>query len=325
MNGLRPLAAKAALAIPSIRRLWNERNELARQPAPSPFWHYQSSFDPQEVIRRYSAMATPTPHEDFATNFLGVRIDPAVFPTALEAQRGVVEHVPIPANWHADIAEWGAALRAVDLANGTFRAVELGCGWACWLTNTGIAARIRGLTVDLIGIEGDHGHVAMAEASLTGNGFGANDYRIIHGVAARTTGAALFPVVADPSASWGSEPLFHPSEAQVAEAERTGGYDLLAATTIAELSGGRRVDLLHVDIQGGEVALLGDGAVDLMDAVAYVVIGTHSRTIDGMLLEAMSSKGWILEIERPCIFTVDGVGNTVTSVDGVQGWRNPNL
>jgi hypothetical protein len=41
-----------------------------------------------------------------------------------------VEPIPIPANWHADIAEWAAALRAVDLARGSFTMAELGCGWA---------------------------------------------------------------------------------------------------------------------------------------------------------------------------------------------------
>jgi hypothetical protein len=40
-----------------------------------------------------------------------------------------VEGIPIPANWHADIAEWAAALRAVELAEETFTVVELGCGW----------------------------------------------------------------------------------------------------------------------------------------------------------------------------------------------------
>ena len=72
---------------------------------------------------------------------------------------GVVEPVPIPANWHADIAERAAALRAVEQAHGTFKVVELGCGWGCWLNNTGVAARTLGLAVTLIGVEGDEGHI----------------------------------------------------------------------------------------------------------------------------------------------------------------------
>ena len=80
----------------------------------------------------------------YVTNFLGVRIDPAFAPEALAGKAGTVEPVPIPANWHADIAEWAAALRAVELAGDTFRMIELGCGWGCWMNNTGAAARRAG-------------------------------------------------------------------------------------------------------------------------------------------------------------------------------------
>src|SRR3546814_4193882 len=83
------------------------------------------------------------PSPDHLTNFLGVKIAPRFFPGILDGKAGVVEPIPIPANWHADIAEWAAALRSVDLAVGTFRALELGCGWGCWLNNAGAAARRR--------------------------------------------------------------------------------------------------------------------------------------------------------------------------------------
>ena len=53
-------------------------------------------------------------------NFLGVAIDPKFLPLVLEGMAGQVQPVPIPCNWHADMAEWGAVLRAVDLARNTF-------------------------------------------------------------------------------------------------------------------------------------------------------------------------------------------------------------
>src|ERR1700750_29549 len=36
-------------------------------------------------------------------------------------QGGQIEPIPIPANWHANIAEWAFALCAVHEAKGTFR------------------------------------------------------------------------------------------------------------------------------------------------------------------------------------------------------------
>ena len=134
----------------------------------NPFWHVQASFDPVEVMKRYAApYLEPSPRH--LTNYLGVKIDPAVrqllrtanefripvYPELLKDRAGTVEPMPSPNNWHADIAEFGAALRAVDLSKDTFTVAELGCGWGCWLNITGVAARRAGKKVFLIGIEGD--------------------------------------------------------------------------------------------------------------------------------------------------------------------------
>ena len=94
----------------------------------SPFFHYNAGFDAQEIMRRH-AVSDLKGREGFLTNFLGVLIDPKFFPGILTARAGQIEAIPIPANWHADIAEWAAALRAVDLSRDTFTMIVLGCGW----------------------------------------------------------------------------------------------------------------------------------------------------------------------------------------------------
>ena len=75
----------------------------------SPFFHYNAIFDPQEVMRRH-AVPRLRAREGYVTNFLGVVVDPKFLPAILDGRGGHVEAIPIPANWHADIAEWGAAL-----------------------------------------------------------------------------------------------------------------------------------------------------------------------------------------------------------------------
>ena len=134
---------RLALQIPALRRLHDERNALRNErdklsarlaesesvPPPSPYFHYHASFDPQEVMRRH---ANSDVHASlgYLTNFLGVRIDPKFFPNhPYSGMAGQIEGIPIPANNHADMAEWGAALRAVDLARNAFTVIELGCGW----------------------------------------------------------------------------------------------------------------------------------------------------------------------------------------------------
>ena len=85
-----------------------------------------------------------------------------------------------------------------------------------------------------------------------------------------------------------------------------------------------RVDLVHMDIQGGEADLVADTIELLTERVGYLVIGTHSRAIEGRLFATLLAAGWKLEVERPAIFAVIG-GEPRTTVDGVQGWRNPRF
>lgn len=324
-----------ALKIPQIRRLWEDRlnliaerdllkNKLAVASAEqSPFFNYESSFDAIETMKRH-ARKDLSPSPDHLTNFLGVKIAPHFFPEILEGRAGSVEDIPIPANWHSDIAEWAAALRAVDLAKDTFRVIELGCGWGCWLLQTGIAARTAGLKVEMIGVEGDVDHVSFAHQAMADNNFSKSDYRIIHGVAAGKKGKALFPIVENAGATWGSEPILDATAEQIDEATKAGDYVVLDTFPIPELSQGEQVDLLHIDIQGGEADLIASSLNDLNKYVRYIVIGTHSRVIEGQIMSCLLSEGWHLEVERPAIIRIIA-GKPIIVVDGVQGWRNPAL
>lgn len=326
----------AALKIPQIRRLWQDRANLLAErdllqqenqrlrskgaESGSVFFHYNCSFDAIDTIRRH-ARTDLTAQPSYVTNFLGVRVAPKFFPGILDGKAGTIEPIPIPANWHADIAEWAAALRAVDLASGRFRVVELGCGWGCWLNNTGAAARRRGLAVELIGIEGDAEHVTYAHEAMAANGFSDDEFRIIHGVAAPEKGVALFPVVENAGASWGSEPILNATPGQIKEATASSHYQRLDAFPLSEIVRGEPVDLLHIDIQGGEADFVDAAIADLDRFVRYIVIGTHSRQIEGRVMNTLLSQGWRLEMERPAIIGLPD-GRPQILVDGVQGWRN---
>ena len=131
------------------------------RPLHEALFHYACEFDAEALLEQFHP-ADLAPEEGIVTNFLGTRIRPSVYPSILEIMAGTVEPVPHPGNWHADIAEWAAALYSVAAAKESYRIVELGCGWGCWITNMGVAARRRGLAVDLVGIEGDANHLANA-------------------------------------------------------------------------------------------------------------------------------------------------------------------
>jgi FkbM family methyltransferase len=314
---------KLALHIPSVKRMLKSRFDQVKQTPASPFFHYASVFDAIEVMHRH-AVKDQIASTNYLTNFLGVKISPDFFPGILDGRGGEVEGIPIPANWHADIAEWAAALRAVDLSGEKFRVIELGCGWGCWLNNTGVAARNSGREVEMIGVEGDTGHVEFANRAMADNGFSKSEFKIIHGIAAPQDGHALFPVVENAGATWGSEPVINATPEQRSEAVQTGGYIELPAYSLSRLTENEPVDLLHIDIQGGEADFVASALSDLNKLVRYIVIGTHSRQIEGRILEILLTAGWHLEMERPAIVGIVD-GRPVIQVDGVQGWRNPRI
>jgi hypothetical protein len=338
MNILRSVA----LAIPQVRRLRDARDSLLRErdiltarlaeserhsfppTIRSPFFHYNAAFNPQEVMHRHAVsdlQAVP----GYLTNFLGVRIDPKFFPTILQGRAGQVEDIPIPANWHADIAEWGAALRAVDFARGKFTVIELGCGWGCWMNNTGVAARRAGLDVHLIGVEGDEAHVAFAQEACAANGFAPQQLTLRRGIAASTSGIALFPRQQQGGVLWGLEPVFGTTDERRRSALQSGDYDELPMIALDELAEPHdRIDLLHMDIQGGEADFIAGCLPVCVKKVAYLVVGTHSRQIEGRIMDMLLHAGWKLEIERPAIFSIES-GVPQIRVDGVQGWKNPSF
>jgi hypothetical protein len=90
------------------------------------------------------------------------------------------------------------------------------------------------------------------------------------------------------------------------------------------MSGGNRVDLLHIDIQGAEVDYVAGNMDDIGTLVARVLIGTHSRSIEGHLTDLFLEAGWRLEMERPALCPIRA-GKPFTAIDGVQMWANPAL
>lgn len=296
---------------------------IETRPDRDSLYHYNCEFDAVNVIARFWKRDAE-PHPDLAINFLGACIPPKVHPPRLTALRGRVEPPPNPGNWHADIAEWASALRAVRQSKDVFRIIELGCGWGCWLTNTGVAARAIGRSVDLIGVEGNHLHLANADETLRLNGFGADDFSLFHGIAGAKEGKALFPRPDAERTIWDGTAIFYPDAKTLARAQTDDAVQVLDCYTLAQLSEGKRVDLLHIDIQGAETDYIEGNLADMNKLVARVLIGTHSRCIEGRLISIFEAAGWSMEMERPALTPIKA-GRVHTSIDGVQMWANPAL
>jgi FkbM family methyltransferase len=298
--------------------------EFSEKERNHPFFHFNTRIDAAELIRR-NALNSVKADARYLTNWFGVRVDPDVCPPMLKGRAGEIDPLPIPGNWHADMAEFAAVLRSVELAEHTFAMAELGCGWGCWMNNSGLVAKRRGLKVRLIGVEGDRGHLELAQKSLSLNGFKPEELVLLWGVAGPKSGTALFPTQDVPGSNWGLEAIYDANAETRAKALARGSHyevPVLSLATIVDQSGAV-LDLLHIDIQGGEADLI-HSSLDLISrCVKYIVIGTHSREIEGRLFADLIPAGWQLEIERPAIIELNGHPKVVT--DGVQGWRNVAL
>ena len=288
------------------------------------FMGYTATFDPCELIRSHAASGLE-PHEGRLTNFLGTVVDPTYFGTLLRGKAGTIEPLPIPGSWHACVAEWGACLRALDLARTSFTVVELGCGWGCWLNNMAVAARNVGFAYELIGVEGDADHLAFARRTFEENDVTPEKITLHSGIAAASGGVALFPRQKQRSSSWGLKPVLNATEEQRHAALQAGGHDELPMLSLDYVIGSRpRVDLLHIDIQGGELDLLPAAQALLAEKVAYMFVATHSRSIEKAIHRMMPDDCWTLEIERPAIYKMQFSGPRL-KIDGVMGWRNRRL
>ena len=288
---------------------------------PSPFWHYLSAFDAIKTVNKY-ANAQINASPSHVTNFLGVKVRPEFAPNILANRVGTVEPAPIPANWHADIAEWASCLRSVDLSGDRFTMLELGCGWGCWMNNLGVAAKSAGKKIKLYGIEADQEHLRFASSSLNDNGITEKEFVLSQGIVGKAESVALFPSIKS-GINWGGAAIFNPTSQQLSEAVDSGKYVRMPVVDIdALIKDEKRLDFMHVDIQGAELGLLTELFDLLCKKVRYIVIGTHSKQIEGGLFDLFTSNNaWKLEMERPAIFKLTD-GRPVVQVDGVQAWRN---
>jgi FkbM family methyltransferase len=281
--------------------------------------------DDVNILKRHAVECESRP--GFITDFLGTRTD-ITFNSHLTNLGGLVEGEPVPANFHAEAVEWIGTLRAVEEAGSEFSVAEIGAGWGPWLVASGSAARRMGKSVYLTGVEADPGHFESMHAHLKNNGLDDVEGAFFLGAIGPVDGFAFFPRI-DSALDWGAAAVFQvdgqPPSTDYRGHELT--YDKVPAYSLPTVLLGReRFDLLHVDIQGAERDLIPAALAVLKKKVRWIVIGTHSRAIEGELIELLSGD-WCLYYEKPCRFTPTPgrIGPRQTTVDGAQVWRNSRI
>jgi FkbM family methyltransferase len=281
------------------------------------------------------AHARPQPAPGFATDFLGTRTRTSSLWDSVRSFDGQVMGRPVPHDLFEAI-EWVGLLKAVASArDGRFTAMELGAGWGPWLVAGARAAHLRGLhDVRLLGVEADPGRFALMRQHFVDNDLDPDAHSLICAAVGVEKGHARWPRIADPANAGGARPVREAEGTldQGDEAYMRGAMDDFIDVDIvplADLLAREPVwDLVHIDVQGWEATLCAGCVEPLNTRARWLVIGTHSRAIDGRVIEILHGAGWVLENEKPTRFVFDAAQSSLelmTDVDGVQVWRNPRL
>jgi FkbM family methyltransferase len=287
------------------------------------------------IFEKFSADPPPSP--GFVTDFIGTRTRASSLWSGTEALWGSVYPKPLPGDYHAEAIEWVGVLSSVLAAEGDFTAMELGAGYGPWLAVGAVAARRKGIkNIRLLGVEADPGRFAMMQDHLRDNNLDPAEHVLLQAGVGVSGGTARWPRFTEPQNATGGRPLrispdgsYDNGDSEYLtpwapdafmEVEIVAFDDLLLKQPLW--------DLVHVDVQGTEVELCQASSRLLSERVRYLVIGTHSRKIDGDLLVVMKEAGWFLEREKPTRFAFRANCTSLelmTMIDGTQVWRNPRL
>lgn len=276
------------------------------------------------------AHANPQPRAGFLTEFVGSRARISSLWDECRSLDGAVAPLPIPEDYHADAVEWIGMLKAVLAASDSFAAMELGAGHGPWIAASAAAAKVRGIReLTLCAVEGDPGRFALLQQNIEDNELGGHDIVLIQGAVGVADGTVRWPRLGDPRNTAGARPLREGNREDEAYLR-----DWTQDTIEIEVVSANRLlmsrpfwDFVHIDIQGTEDEVCAACAATLADRVRYLVIGTHSRKLDGDVMETLLRSGWVLEHEKPARMNCSSAPTLInlTMADGTQVWRNPRL
>jgi FkbM family methyltransferase len=299
-----------------------------------PLQHYPGYLpEDTDLVSRY-ACGQAVVKEDHYIDGFGVRTDfkcvPFVNPACLDIER---LQLPLPDDgFHAEGIEYAALLDAFDnrKAKCRFTAVEVGSGWGPWIGLAGVLANTHGAdALCLIGAEASAERYALMCRHLERNGLTSESGRMIktfHGAIWTHDGEVQFP-------DSNVEDMGPAVNAHGATTDYRGHRVTTVSTPCVRLStlceGAGLIDFLHIDVQGSELDLLHNDAEWLGHNVRAMMVATHSRVIEGGIMDLLGEEGWVLKREKPCRFQMDDNPREnwegLTQADGSQHWINPNL
>jgi FkbM family methyltransferase len=279
------------------------------------------------------------PTDGVVTDYFGVKYAPTYAPWFRDRAGTTISTPPFPTDtFLAEGIEYAALAYAMERTRtSSFTAFELGAGFGPWAALFATCGRRAGFDrVNFVAVEADaqrfadlRRHLALNDiVPLSAGDRGSNGHISWHLV-----NAAIW--WRDETLYWPAGDVFDSGRVVSAKKDEQVDYRGRSSQTLAVpaislpdlLTEYGNVDYVHIDVQGSEAEIIPRTAEHLERHVKYIFIGTHSRKIEGDIIEFLISRGWTLLREQPCVFNPTlSLPNlaALTIRDGGQFWGLPN-
>jgi len=277
-------------------------------------------------VELFASPAGATPGK--ITDFMGVRTTTAFHPWAGGHDNAVISELPLPDDQlRAEAVEYFALFDAMEKAPAkSFAMAEIGSSYGPWTCAAAVcAARTGKSDIRLSAVEASGYLFGLIPQHLAENDVDPSIVRLVNGACASERTQLYFPKVSSPGDNGGQ---VRADDSDSDYLNRTVEHERVEAYPLADLLPAGTVDLIHMDVQGQEVNVLTPAMGVLNKRVRNVFVGTHSRKIEGELIELFHRNGWQLVRERPTRFTYSGAHEDIvawTTRDGGQYWHNPAI
>ncbi len=238
---------------------------------------------------------------------------------------------PVPDDGYmSEVSEYLAVAMAVNQAGERFRMAELGAGWGPWTTLAAAMCKTKGIVqAEFLACEAMRSRISLLKNNLAANGLGDHDledpsYTVkikLCAVSDKEEMAKFPEAFGDMGAAISFEPAGHDYRGI------KQNYVDVPCYPLSQVLGNHIYDFIHMDIQGMEFLSINAEKEYVAKNVRSIFIGTHTRKIEGDLIDLMYDLGFTLILEKPCrFFLTPGAKSLMarTTHDGSQYWVNKN-
>jgi FkbM family methyltransferase len=274
----------------------------------------------------------------YYVDFLGT-ITRRSFLTLLDSDE--VSGAPDYPEFSEEYFEWIDVLESVMLAGSEYTMIELGAGYGRWAVRAAFAARQKKKNFRLLTVEAEPLHFEWISTHFRDNGLDPAAHAVFHAAVADRPGYVSFYVespLVESSVIWYGQSIVQ-ADAVVEEVEdrqhmglqkkrhQTGSVSVVVQSITLDsiLAQCKIVDLIDMDIQGQEAAVISSAVGSLDQKVKRLHVGTHSPAVDQQLKTILGEHGWLCHADYGWNSVCETPWGRITFEDGVQGWTNPRL